>query len=382
MQGVSLFADDAQRIADPYLRRAYELAERGRGTTSPNPIVGCVIVRDGAVVGEGYHERAGDDHAEAAALKAAGPAAAGATAYVTLEPCNHFGKTPPCTQALIRAGVREVVIGMRDPNPDVSGGGADALADAGVAVRFADDPSPFERQNEAWLHRLRTGRPFVTAKVALSLDGKPALTVGRRARITGAGGANATMLLRRRSAAVAVGANTASVDDPQLTVRDESGAPADRQPARIVLARTSVPRPTLGMLQDGLGPVFLVVSDRADERCLQEFSRAGGTVARYAYAGGLGAALVAVASLGFDDLLVEAGPSLLTALHRERLVDRLAIVTAGGFAGNAAPPAYLGPADAVASDLDHPYRAEECAVLEDDVVVTWVPRTRDQGRSG
>ncbi len=381
MQGVSLFADDAQSIADPFLRRAYELAERGRGSTSPNPLVGCVIVRDGVVVAEGFHERAGGDHAEAAALKAAGPAAAGATAYVTLEPCNHFGKTPPCVQALVRAGVREVVIGMRDPNPDVSGGGAEALADAGVVVRFADDPSPFERQNEAWLHRLRTGRPFVTAKAALSLDGKPALTVGRRARITGTGGSRATMLLRRRSSAVAVGANTASVDDPQLTVRDESGSAVERQPARIVLSRTSVPRPTLGMLRDGHGPVYLVVSDRADERCIQEFRRAGGTVTQYPYAEGLPAALVAVASLGFDDLLVEVGPSLLTALHRERLIDRLAVVTAGGFAGNAAPPAYLGPADAAASDLDHPYRAEECAVFEDDVVVTWVPRARDLGRS-
>lgn len=378
---MSLFSDDAHRIDDPFLRRAYLLAERGRGTTSPNPLVGCVIVRDGVVVGEGFHLRAGGDHAEVCALRAAGAAAEGATVYVTLEPCNHFGKTPPCVQALLRAKVREVVIGMRDPNPDVRGAGAEALARAGISVRFAHDPTPFEAQNEAWLHRLRTGRPFITAKTALSLDGKPALTVARRARITGCGGARVTMLVRSRSTAVAVGAATALVDDPLLTVRDEHGLPADRQPIRIVLARTSVPRQTLSMLRDGLGPVILAVSDRADPSQVADFAAAGARIVRYPYAEGLRAAFESLAGIGIDDVLVEAGPSLLTALHRDRLIDRLLVVTAGGFAGNAAPPAYLGPPDAAGGDLDHPYRAEECAVFEEDVAVTWIPRTREVGGS-
>lgn len=379
---MSLFSDDAERIDDPFLRRAYEIAELGRGRTSPNPIVGCVIVRNGVIVGEGYHARAGDDHAEVAALKAAGPNASGATAYVTLEPCNHFGKTPPCVPALVRAGIREVVIGMRDPNPEVTGDGAKALADAGLAVRFADDPSPFERQNEAWLHRLATGRPFVTVKVALSLDGKPALRVGRRARITGAGGAKATMFLRSRSTAIAVGASTAAIDDPLLTVRNEDGAALGRQPLRVVLARTSVPRPNLSMLRDGKGPVLLVVSERADDDAVAAFERAGGAVARYEYASGIEGALRAVASHGVNDVLVEAGPALLTTLHEGAFVDRLALLTGGGFAGNAAPPSYLGPADSAGNDLDRRYVVEECVAMEEDAVVVWAPRTREAERSG
>jgi diaminohydroxyphosphoribosylaminopyrimidine deaminase/5-amino-6-(5-phosphoribosylamino)uracil reductase len=378
---VSLFSDDAQRIDDPFLRRAYELAERGRGSTSPNPLVGCVLVRDGRIVGEGFHARAGEEHAEIVALKAAGDDASGTTAYVTLEPCNHFGKTPPCAPALVRAGVHEVVIGMRDPNPHVTGHGAEALAQAGVTVRFAADPTPFERQNEAWLHTIRTGRPFVTVKVALSLDGKPALRVGARARITGAGGARATMLLRSRSTAVAVGASTAAVDDPALTVRDETGVPMSSQPRRLVLARTSVPAPRLAMLRDGLGPVVLVTSERAEERALEAFRRAGGHVVTYEYMTGIEGALRAVAEHGVNDVLVEAGPALLTALHRAGAIDRLVTVTAGGFAGNAAPPAYVGPADACGPDLERPYRAEESVVVDEDVVVAWAPRVRDGERS-
>ncbi|MDI6692933.1 MAG: bifunctional diaminohydroxyphosphoribosylaminopyrimidine deaminase/5-amino-6-(5-phosphoribosylamino)uracil reductase RibD [Anaerosomatales bacterium] len=375
---MSLFSSDAHRIEDPFMRRAYELAERGRGSVSPNPVVGCVLVRDGVIVGEGYHARAGEDHAEVVALKTAGQKAEGTTAYVTLEPCNHFGKTPPCAPALVRAGVREVVIGMRDPNPAVTGNGAEALREAGVAVRFAEDSTPFERQNEAWLHRIRTGRPFVTVKIALSLDGKPALHVDKRAWITGAGGAKATMQLRSRSTAVAVGASTASIDDPLLTVRDDDGALVGRQRRRVILARTSVPSPRLAMLADKAAPVTLVVSERADPAALAAFERAGGTVVVYEYVSGIVGALRAIAAHGIDDVLVEAGPSLLTALHRARLVDRLVVITGGGFAGNAAPPAYLGPADAAGPDLDRPYRAEECATFDEDVAVVWAPRVHDQ----
>ncbi|MCX8007417.1 MAG: bifunctional diaminohydroxyphosphoribosylaminopyrimidine deaminase/5-amino-6-(5-phosphoribosylamino)uracil reductase RibD [Coriobacteriia bacterium] len=374
---MSLFTDDSALIPDPYMRRAYLLAENGRGRTSPNPLVGCVIVRDGAVVGEGFHAQAGGDHAEVVALKAAGGAASGATAYVTLEPCTHFGKTPPCAPALIRAGVREVVVGMRDPNTEVSGKGAEVLAAAGVAVRFFDDPSPFERQNEAWLHRLHTGRPFLTVKCALSLDGKPSVRIGRRTRITGEGGSSVTMRRRARAPAVAVGAATAEVDDPALTYRGPDGTSGARQPLRMILARTSVPRPTLAMLRDGLGPVTLVVSDRADDSALDAFRNAGGTVVSYTYADGLEGALRAVASAGVDDVLVEAGPGLLTALHTAGLVDRFVTVTAGGFAGNAAPPVYLGPPDLRGNDLAHPYRAEECLTVQGDVAVVWVPRPLD-----
>ncbi len=139
-----LFSDAASAVADPFLRRAFELAENGRGTASPNPLVGCVVVRDGAIVGQGWHARAGEPHAEVNALAQAGERARGATAYVTLEPCDHTGRTGPCTLALRKAGVAEVVAGMPDPNPEVDGGGAEALRASGIEVRFAADPSPFE----------------------------------------------------------------------------------------------------------------------------------------------------------------------------------------------------------------------------------------------
>lgn len=371
---MSLFLDDASAVTDPYLRRAYLLAESARGATSPNPIVGCVIVRGGEVVGEGCHERAGGPHAEIAALAAAGKASEGATAYVTLEPCNHYGRTPPCAPALVKAGIAEVVIGMRDPNPDVDGGGADALAAAGVTVRYADDDEPFRAQNEAWLTRLQTGRPWVTVKLALSLDAKPSLTVGRRAHITGPGGTEVTMLLRSRSTAVAVGATTAAVDDPSLTVRASSGEVVGRQPLRVVLARTSVPSDRLKLANDGYGPGLLVVSDVADAEALDDFTRTGATVARYQYSRGIVGGLQALAAAGVNDVLIEAGPALVTALYGAGCIDELVIVTAGGMAGNAAPPAFLGPADARGTDLVSRYIAVEAAVCGEDAVTVWRPR--------
>lgn len=371
---MSLFTDDASVINDPFLARAMRLAEGARGGTSPNPMVGCVIVRDGVVVGEGRHERAGGPHAEVNALEAAGEAARGAIAYVTLEPCNHYGRTPPCAAALVKAGVSEVVIGMADPNREVSGGGAQALTAAGVTVRFAEDDAPYRRLNEGWLTRLDKGRPFVTVKLALSLDAKPALLVGRRAHITGPGGNAVTMRLRSRASAVAVGAATAAVDDPALTVRDESGCPTGRQPLRVILARTSVPRPGLQVLTDGLGPAVLVVSDRVAETALEPFTRCGGTVVRYAYADGVAGSLKALGDAGVNDVLVEAGPALATALYSAGLIDELVVVTAGGMAGNAAPPAYLGAADAQAGNLVARYVATEAAVSGEDAVTVWRPR--------
>lgn len=371
---MSLFADDSSAVSDPYLRRAYQLAEAARGATSPNPVVGCVIVRDGQIVGEGFHARAGSPHAEAVALAAAGGAASGGTAYVTLEPCNHYGRTPPCAPALIKAGISEVVIGMRDPNPDVDGRGADALTQAGVAVRFAEDDAPFKMQNEAWLTRLTLGRPRVTVKLALTLDAKPALKVGRRAHITGAGGNAVTMLLRSRATAVAVGAATAAVDDPALTVRGETGAVTGRQPQRVVLARTSVPKTNLKLVSDGLAPALLVVSDAADQAALRSFAATSAGVVTYPYGAGIRGALEALATSGVDDVLIEAGPALVTALYQAECIDELVIVTAGGMAGNAAPPAFLGPADAAGPDLAARFRAVEATVSGEDAVTVWRPR--------
>ncbi len=200
-----LFTDVASTISDPFMRRAFVLAENGRGATSPNPMVGCVLAHDDEIVGEGWHARAGEPHAEMMALGMAGPRAAGATAYVTLEPCNHQGRTPPCSEALITRGVAGVVIGMPDPNP-VAVGGSARMREAGIEVEFEPDTTPFEIQNEAWLHWVRTGLPFVQVKTALSLDGHANVQPGTPCAITGEGGRAITMQLRSAADAIVVGA--------------------------------------------------------------------------------------------------------------------------------------------------------------------------------
>ncbi|MGB4442233.1 MAG: bifunctional diaminohydroxyphosphoribosylaminopyrimidine deaminase/5-amino-6-(5-phosphoribosylamino)uracil reductase RibD [Coriobacteriia bacterium] len=368
-----LLSDPAVGISDPYLRRAFDLAERSRGTTTPNPLVGCVVVRDGEVVGEGFHARAGGPHAEVVALDDAGGSARGAHVYVTLEPCNHFGKTPPCVDRILADGVAEVTIGMRDPDPSVTGNGADALAAAGVIVHWADDPRPYEEQNEGWLTRIRLGRPFVRVKVALTIDGRPALAARRRSRITGAGGRRVTMALRRQASAIAVGASTVDIDDPALTVRDTEERVEDRSPRRIVLSRTCVPKLRSRVFTDGLG-CTLVTSESASADEVAAAEREGVRVLRYAYAEGPAGALAAVAADGVNDVLVEAGPSLLSALWRGRLIDELVLVTAGGMSGNAAPPLFLGTADSDGADLAPVFHAVEAAVADGDAVTVWRPR--------
>ncbi len=383
---MSLFSDDASVIAEPFLRRAFTLAQRGSGSVSPNPMVGCVVVRDGVVVGEGYHVRAGAPHAEAVALAAAGERASGATAYVTLEPCTHYGKTPPCAAALIKSGVVRVVIGMRDPNLSVSGGGAEALAEAGIEVSFAADESPFRTLNETWLHRLETGRPFVRVKLALTLDGRPALYASRRARVTGAGGASVTMELRARCTAVAVGAATLRVDDPVLTVRDTDNRTAVRQPTRVILSRTSVPSSSARVFAASSAPVILVTSDGANPAAVAAVEGVGAQVLRYRYADGIGGALRALAEYGVDDVLIEAGPTMASTLWTSRLINELIVVHAGGMGGNAAPPLFMGGPDASEGDLVASMRAIEACIRGEDAITVWRPRSRahataDDGRS-
>jgi diaminohydroxyphosphoribosylaminopyrimidine deaminase/5-amino-6-(5-phosphoribosylamino)uracil reductase len=293
--------------------------------------------------------------------------------YVTLEPCNHFGRTPPCVDRLLAEGVAAVTIGMRDPNPQVSGGGASALEARGVSVEWADDPAPFERQNEGWLTRMRTGKPFVRVKIALTLDGRPALAASRRTRISGEGGRAITMRLRSEATAIAVGAATLAIDDPQLTIRDADDRVHDRTPRRIVLSRTSVPDCRSAVFTDEHGPCLLVTSDVASRSALATFEREGERVLTYSYQEGLSAALSAIADEGVNDLLIEAGPALFSALWRDRLIDELVLVTAGGMSGNAAPPLFLGQADAEGAGLAPVMRPVETGIVKGDAVTVWRP---------
>ncbi len=217
-----------------WLDRAFALAERGRRTVSPNPLVGCVLVRDEEVVGEGWHARAGGPHAEIAALEQAGDRAAGSTAYVTLEPCAHTGRTGPCTDALIAAGVARVVAALADPNP-LAAGGAKRLRSHGIAVELDADAGPARRQNEVFLHGLRHARPFVVWKAAASLDGRIAAADGTSQWLTGEEARVRVHALRAEVDAVLVGSGTVLADDPALTVRLPGYD--GRQPLRVVLDR-------------------------------------------------------------------------------------------------------------------------------------------------
>ena len=366
-----LFGDACAVVTDPHMLRALELAERGRASTAPNPVVGCVLVRDGSVVGEGWHERAGGPHAEIVALAAAGDRARSATAYVTLEPCAHTGRTGPCADALIAAGVERVVIGLPDPNP-MATGGADALRSAGVVVEFAADPAPFAGINEEWLHRVSTGRPFVRVKVALTLDGRPTLAAGCRSSLTGQSAFELTMLLRSRADAVLVGTGTLAVDDPALTVRDVDGAPAPLQPRRFVLSRTEQPDASARMFGDGLGVATVLLPDALEPDV--GLSSRGVRFVLYDAAAGLVGALTAMATDGVVSLLVESGPRLFSALTAAGLIDELIVLHAGGLAGEEAPSLYVGESQEDPYTLQRDYRAVEAGIVGSDAATVWRPR--------
>jgi diaminohydroxyphosphoribosylaminopyrimidine deaminase/5-amino-6-(5-phosphoribosylamino)uracil reductase len=366
---VRLFSDVSSWVDDPFLSRAIALAERGRGRTAPNPVVGCVVVADGRIVGEGFHPRAGEPHAEVFAVRDAGDSARGADVFVTLEPCSHHGRTPPCTDALIAAGVKRVVIGMRDPNPG-SAKGAEVLRDAGIAVDFADDSEPFAAINEGWLKRIAVGMPFLTAKVALSLDGHGAFRAGERAAITGTAGAAVTRLLRSSSDAVIVSAATVIADNPSLTVRDADGAPDARQPIRLVLVRETLPPEDAAVFTDGLAETKLLVSGAGP----------AGMTATYAGAEVLHApgvelvdALGVLGELGVGEVLLEPGPRLFTSAWEAGVLDQLVTVTAGGCAGSAAPALFSGSPDRAGDALLGRMRPHEAGIVSDVSVTAWRP---------
>jgi diaminohydroxyphosphoribosylaminopyrimidine deaminase/5-amino-6-(5-phosphoribosylamino)uracil reductase len=369
---VRLFDEPSTRISDPHLARAFALAEKGRGRTHPNPVVGCVLVRDGEVVGEGYHERAGGPHAEVVALEAAGSAAENATAYVTLEPCNHTGQTPPCTEALLRAGVAAAVIGSRDPNPSVSGGGVEALRTAGVSVEFSDDAEIFEAQNADWRHWVLTGRPWVTLKTALSLDGRATGTRDVRTSISGPAAREVTMRLRERATAVAVGARTALIDQPRLDV--EPPVSPETQPMRVVLSGGATTSP--GALAEALGddparPWTLVSPNVAAEASAQR--PASIDLLSYAAADGLRGALDALGGRGVVHLLVEAGPTLFTVFWDKGLIDQLVTYHTGAVLGPHAPDTYRTAGLQPATKVDRRFSVTEAGIAGDDAVTVWRP---------
>lgn len=328
-----------------YMARALELARKGLYSTHPNPRVGCVIVRDGDVVGEGWHARAGEPHAEVHALRQAGERARGATAYVTLEPCSHHGRTPPCADALINAGVARVVAAMQDPNPQVSGNGLLRLMHAGIAVQSGVLEAEARVLNAGFIKRMEHGLPFVRVKLAMSLDGRTAMASGESQWITGAAARSAVQRLRARSSVVVTGADTVLADGARLTLREselglnpeQTFMALSRQPQRVLIdGRLRVPL-HVPFFQAGAAMVATCAAASARFRYLDDGHELLAVPGSNGHVD-LRRLLLELAGRGANEVLVEAGPRLAGAFARLGLVDEYQLFVAAKFLGSSARP--------------------------------------------
>jgi len=317
-----------------HMARALRLAELGLYTTQPNPRVGCVLAHGAEVIGEGWHQRAGEPHAEVFALRAAGARAHGATAYVTLEPCAHFGKTPPCADALIAAGVARVVVASEDPFHKVDGRGMQKLRAAGIEVEIGLMRDAARELNRGFFSRIERKRPWLRAKLAMSLDGRTALASGQSKWITSAAARDDVQHWRARSSAILTGSGTVLADDPRLTVRLADGV-AFTAPLRVVLDRLLC-TPAGAHVLDGSAPTLLVHGENAPSRD-DRFARVElATAPLRDGALDLGAVLALLAERGINELQVEAGSTLCGALFAQNLVDELLLYVAPVILGDRA----------------------------------------------
>jgi diaminohydroxyphosphoribosylaminopyrimidine deaminase/5-amino-6-(5-phosphoribosylamino)uracil reductase len=338
------------------MRRALCLAEKGLYTTDPNPRVGCVLVKAGEIVGEGWHAVAGGPHAEIVALQQAGELAGGATAYVTLEPCCHHGKTPPCSDALIAAGVARVVVAMQDPNPLVAGQGLQQLERAGIETASGLLQAQAEALNPGFVQRMRIGRPYIRCKLAMSLDGRTAMASGESQWITGSAAREDVHRLRARSSAIMSGIGTILKDDPSLTVRLPDDV-AVRQPLRIVLdPHLSTPEDAKFLQQPGES---LIVTACVEEAVQQRLRQAGAEVICLPNghdAVDLVALMRVLAERGVNEILMETGAILSGAVLHAGIIDELIVYMAPKLMGDKARGLFHTPgldllADAVELDI-------------------------------
>jgi len=325
--------------AREYMARALDLAEGGRGSASPNPLVGAVLVREDRVVGEGFHRRPGEPHAEAVALAAAAGRARGATLYVTLEPCAHQGRTPPCADALVEAGVSRVVVATGDPHPLVDGRGILRLRGAGIEVEVGLCEAEARRQNEAFFVYARHGRPFFVVKSAASLDGKVAARDGSARWITGEAAREDAHRLRGELDAVMVGVGTILADDPLLTCRGAGFA--GRAPWRVVVDSRGRTPAGARVLTDRAAPTVIATTAQASEETVALWQSAGAKVWRLPARGDGSVDLGALgARLGLEEItsvLVEGGPTLAAAMVAEGLADKFVVYVAPKLLGGTAP---------------------------------------------
>jgi len=347
------------------MARALELAHKGLFTTTPNPRVGCVIVRGEKVVGEGWHEKAGGPHAEINALAAAGAQAAEATAYISLEPCVHHGRTPPCTDALIAARVARVVAAMPDPNPQVAGNGLAALKSAGIRAETGILENEARELNIGFVSRMTRGRPWVRMKIAASLDGKTALMNGRSQWITGSAARRDGHAWRARACAVLTGIGTLRDDDPQLTVREVA---TPRQPLRVIVDSRLEAPPAAKALAGGGTLVAAAVHDDKKMRALRD---KGAEIVVLPNAAGkveLGELMRELGRRGINEVHVEAGFKLNGSMLREGLVDELLLYLAPHLLGDAARGMFDLPA---LEDLSgrHELKIHDLSMVGDDIRV-------------
>ncbi|MBJ9977452.1 bifunctional diaminohydroxyphosphoribosylaminopyrimidine deaminase/5-amino-6-(5-phosphoribosylamino)uracil reductase RibD [Pseudomonas sp. S75] len=359
-----------------YMARALELARKGLYSTHPNPRVGCVIVQHGEVVGEGWHVRAGEPHAEVHALRQAGERARGACAYVTLEPCSHHGRTPPCAEALVQAGVSRVVTAMQDPNPQVAGRGLRRLAEAGVEVTSGVLEAQARALNPGFLKRMEQGLPFVRAKLAMSLDGRTAMASGESQWITGPAARAAVQRLRARSSVVLTSAQSVLADGARMTVRGaELGL--DAETTALALARAPLRVLIDGRLRLPLdapffqaGAALVVTAAQADPR----YAAAGHELLVLAGSDGqvdLPALLRLLAERGASEILLEAGAGLVGAFARQGLIDEYQLFVAGTFLGSEARPLLDWPLQRMA---DAPrLKITDMRAVGDDWRITAIP---------
>lgn len=340
-----------------HMSRALQLAERGLYTTAPNPRVGCVLVREGEVVGEGWHAVAGGPHAEIVALQQAGDSARGATAYVTLEPCCHHGKTPPCSEALIEAGIARVVTAMEDPNPQVAGQGLKKLAQAGIEIASGLLQAQAEALNPGFIQRMRIGRPFIRSKLAMSVDGRTAMASGESQWITGAAARRDVQHLRARSSAIMSGIGTVLADDPSLTVRTENGELAERQPLRVILdPHLSTPEHARFLSQPGNS---LIVTAMEEPEVQERLERVGAEVIYLPHGSDaidLHELMRLLAEREINEVLLETGSILSGAVLHSGIIDELVIYMAPKLMGDSARGLFHMPgldklADAVSLDI-------------------------------
>jgi diaminohydroxyphosphoribosylaminopyrimidine deaminase/5-amino-6-(5-phosphoribosylamino)uracil reductase len=358
-----------------FMRRALELAARGLGQTSPNPAVGAVVVQSGGIVGEGWHEYAGGPHAEVNALRAAGKSAYGATMYVTLEPCNTQGRTPPCTNAIVEAGIAKVAVGTTDPNPQVSGRGILALRAAGIAVEEGPLRDEIRLLNEAYNKHIVTGMPFVTLKLAMSLDGKIATKTGSSRWITGEAARERAHRLRSVNDVVLTGMGTILADNPRLDVRLEGYR--GRQPARVVVdGRGRVPADALVVESAGETPTIIATTDLMSLEKSQALADAGAevmVVPRVEERIDLKRLLRDLGQRGFNSIMIEAGAALATAFITEELVDKYVFFIAPKLIGGTAALGFYGGIGVEDIKDARGLRFANCETVGDDIMIEAYP---------